>query len=473
MALKKQSGSRARPKRSRETTVLDGQWGSNAEFVMALTGAAIGFNNVWQFPYLVAQYGGSAFLLVYVLALAVIGIPVFQSEMIIGRRGGESPVAAVRRLVTEDRARPQWQALGWVATIAGFLIFSYLSVIGGWMLAYTVRTVTGGLGGKTLDGVADAFYVFAGDPEKQLFWHGVFLVTVMLVSARGISNGLAPAVRMAVPALFAGLGVLAVYGLLSGQPIAGLSAMFSFNWERLSVHGVLLAMAQAVFSLGIGVGAVIALSAYSSPRAPLLKTAATVAAFDTLAGILAAMFVLSVLAGAGQPPTSGPVLLFQMMPYVLGRLFGGGLIAALMFFVLAVAAWLSALALIESVVAWLRESRHYSRGVSSLIVGGAAWVMGVLVILSFNYWAFGFRYVGLDKKLGMFDVIEILSGEIMLPAAAIAAALFAGWGLKQKSLHAEMRDTDARVFQVWFWLVRVVTPFIILFLFFTLPRLVG
>lgn len=255
MVLKKKSGGGARPKRSRGPKILDGQWGSDAEFVMVLAGAAIGFNNLWQFPHLVAQYGGSAFLLVYVLALLVIGIPVFQSEMIIGRRGGESPIAAMRRLVTEDRARPEWRALGWTATIAGFLIFSYLSVIGGWTLAYTVRTVTGGLAGKTLDGVADTFYVFAGDPEKQLFWHGAFLVTVMLVSARGISNGLAPAVRIAVPALFAGLGVLAAYGLLFGQPVTGLSGLFSFNWERLSMHGVLLAMAQAVFSLGIGVGA--------------------------------------------------------------------------------------------------------------------------------------------------------------------------------------------------------------------------
>lgn len=185
------------------------------------------------------------------------------------------------------------------------------------------------------------------------------------------------------------------------------------------------------------------------------------------------MFVLSTLAAAGQPPASGPVLLFQMMPYVLGRLFGGGLIAALMFLVLTIAAWLSALALVESSVSWLRECRHYSRGVSAAIVGGIAWAMGVVVILSFNYWAFGFRYVGVDKKLGMFDVIEIISGEIMLPAVAIAAALFTGWGLKHRSLLTVKRDNGTPVFQVWYWLVRVFTPLIILFLFFTLPRLVG
>jgi NSS family neurotransmitter:Na+ symporter len=447
------------------------RWSSESVFVLAVSGAAIGLNNVWQFPYLVAQHGGSAFLLVYAIALLLIGVPLLMTEMMIGRRGGYSPIGSVNRLVVEDAGSVHWKALGWIVTITGFLVFTYLSVVGSWMLAYALRAAVGTFADLSMDGVVGLFFSLAGDPEKQLFWHAGFVATATFFVARGISDGIEPLVRWGMPVTLGLLGFAAFFGAIAGEYSQAVNTLFQFDYERLTIKGVLVAMGHALFSLGLGVGAVIAYGAYAKTNVSIGRASLLVVLIDSGAGIVAGIFVLSVLFNTGQEPVSGPLLLFQGIPYSLARLPGGLILGLLFYLVLALAALLSAVALIEPVVRWLREHKGISRQHAALYTGFAGWLVGVVFILSFSYWSFSFSIFSLEKKLGVFDVLQMLTSNLLIPAGGIMAALLAGWVLNRTLTRDELGLSGPLFFPLWLRTLRIVVPVLLLVVAITLPGL--
>ncbi len=457
--------------RKHKDRLRDESWSSEAVFVMAISGAAIGFNNVWLFPYLVAQNGGSAFLLVYSVTLLLIGVPLLMTEMMIGRRGEYSPISAVNRLVVEDAGRAPWKILGWMVTITGFLVFTYLSVVGSWMLAYALRAAVGAFADLSMDGVVGLFFTLAGDPEKQLFWHAGFVATAIFFVYRGISEGVEPLVRWGLPLVIGLLCIATFYAAIAGEFQQAIATLFQFDYERLTIKGVLIAMGHVLFSLGLGVGAVMAYSAYAKTEVSIGRASVVVVLVDSGVGIVAAIFVLSVLYVTGQEPVSGPLLLFQGIPYSLARIPGGMIFGPAFYFVLALAALLSAVALIEPAVGWLREQHGITRQQAALYTGLAGWMMGVVFILSFSYWSFSFTLFGLEKKLGFFDVTQMLTANFLLPAGAILAALLAGWVLNRTLTKDELGLSGRLVFPLWLRTVRVVIPVLLLIVAITLPGL--
>ena len=449
----------------------DERWSSETIFVMAISGAAIGLNNVWQFPSLVTQNGGSAFLLVYVIALLLIGLPLLMAEMMIGRRGEHSPIGAVNRLVVEDAGRVPWKAIGWIVTITGFLVFSYLSVVGSWMLAYALRSAVGSFADLSMDGVVGLFFTLAGDPEKQLFWHAGFVATAVFFVYRGISEGVEPLVRWGLPLVIGTLCFATFYAAIAGEFQQVVTALFQFDYERLTINSVLIAMGHAMFSLGLGVGAVMAYGQYMKTNVSIGRAAILVIVIDSGVGIIASIFVLSVLFVSGQEPVSGPLLLFQGIPYSLARMPGGMIFGLLFYFVLALAALLSAVALMEPAVGWLCEQRGITRSQSALYTGLAGWLLGIVFILSFSYWSFTFTLFGLEKKLGIFDIIQTLTANLLLPVGAILAALLAGWVLNRVLSKDELGLSGSIVFSLWLRMVRVVSPVLLLIVIFTLHGL--
>lgn len=449
----------------------DERWSSETVFVMAVSGAAIGLNNFWQFPYLVTQNGGSAFLLVYVIALLLIGVPLLMTEMMIGRRGEYSPIGAINRLVVEDAGRPPWKVIGWIVTIAGFLVFSYLSVVGSWMLAYSLRAAAGTFANLSMDGVVGLFFTLAGDPEKQLFWHAGFVATATFFIFRGISDGIEPLIRWGLPILIGLLCFATFYAAIAGELGQVLTALFRFDIEKLTIKSVLIAMGHVLFSLGLGVGAVMAYGAYAKTRVSIGRAAIMVVLVDSGVGIIASIFVLSVLFASGQEPVSGPLLLFQGIPYSLARMPGGMIFGPIFYFVLALAALLSAVALLEPAVGWLREQHGITRPQAAIYTGLAGWVLGVVYILSFSYWSFSFMLFGVEKKLGFFDVIQSLSSNLLLPVGAILASLFAGWVLNRTLSKDEFGLSGSIIFPLWLRTARVLVPVLLLIVIFTLPGL--
>ncbi len=212
---------------------IHGQWSSRWAFILAATGSAVGLGNIWKFPYITGENGGGAFVLIYLLCIAVIGVPIMMAEIMLGRRGRQSPINTMHTLAIEAGHSPRWQLLGWLGVLAGFLILSYYSVIAGWSLAYIFRTATGTFTDVTPDGVGSIFGTFLEDSESLLFWHTVFMVMTMLVVARGVAGGLEKAVKFLMPALFIILIILLGYAMNTAAFEEGIRFLFEPDFHAL------------------------------------------------------------------------------------------------------------------------------------------------------------------------------------------------------------------------------------------------
>jgi neurotransmitter:Na+ symporter, NSS family len=440
-------------------------------FVLAASGAGIGFNNIWQFPHLAAEYGGGAFILVYVVCVLVLGVPLLMAEMMLGREGRGSPIHSFRRLAERVRAEPNWVLVGWMGVIGGFLIFSYLSVIAGWATAYFIRSAFGVFVGQTADGINSLFTLLVRDPEKQLFWHSLFVVATMVVSARGLRWGLEPVIKFFVPLMFLLLMVLAGYAATTDAFGHSLATLLQFDFTRLSSFAILSALAHAFFSLGLGVGAMLMYGAYLDHGAPILKVSLLVAGLDTAAGLLAAIAIFALLTSGGVGMASGPTLVFQALPLAFDHLPAGRLFGTLFFMALVIAAWMTAIALVEPVMVWLGERFNFPRFQAAIVCGAVAWTLGVITILSFNYWAYTFMFFGVLKKLGFFDIVQILTAYVLLPIGGILVALFCGWTLKPFLSRTALALPGSRPHVTWLWLMRLVIPVLLAIVIIRLPEL--
>lgn len=446
-------------------------WSSPRLFVLATAAAAIGFNNFWQFPAITVQYGGGAFLLVYLASVAAIGVPLLMAEIMLGRRGGGSPITTFRRMVQATRSDPNWAVVGWLCVIGSFLIFSYLSVIAGWTLAYGLRAAFGVFRGLTADGIASVFTGLVRDPEKQLFWHLLFIGMTMAVVVRGVRSGIELLTRWLLPVAAVLLLVLLGYAVVTNGIAAALASVFAPDFTRLTGLGVASAFAHAFFSVGVGAGVVLMYSAYTQQEFSTARASIAIAGIDTGVGLVAAVVVFAILHAGAVEPAAGPALVFQALPLAFDHLAGGVLLSAVFFLLLAIMAWFSAVAFVEPMVAWLQEARSWTRLRAAVVCGIAAWLLGIVFILSFNYWAFSFRFFNAVKRLGLFDVAQILTAQVLLPVCGILIALFAGWALRAVTTREWLGVRSLCGFDAWLWLSRLGIPILLAVVFFSLSDL--
>ena len=241
---------------------IHGQWTNRTVFILAATGSAVGLGNIWKFPYITGENGGGTFVLVYLLCIALIGIPIMMAEIMLGRRGKQSPINTMLTLARGEGRNPGWVWLGWMGVLAGFLILSYYSVIAGWAMSYVFRISGGMFLGVTADGANRIFTDLVTDPERLLAWHTIFMVITMMVVARGVKQGLEKAVTYLMPVLFALLIVIVIYAMTTGYFMEGLR--FLFTPGTIDGKGILIAMGHAFFTLSLGMGAIMVYGSYLS-----------------------------------------------------------------------------------------------------------------------------------------------------------------------------------------------------------------
>ncbi|MCR4300912.1 MAG: sodium-dependent transporter [Sulfuricaulis sp.] len=456
--------------RSGRKTVYE-RWSSSGIFVLAAGGAAIGFNNFWTFPQLAAQYGGGAFLIVYFLSLLLIGLPLMMAELALGRSGRASPIGTFRYMTRRAHANPLWRLAGWMGVISVFLILSYLSVIAGWVIAYLVRSAFGVFSGLTADGMNAQFAHMVRDPERQLFWHTLFMTITMLMVARGVRHGLEAVARYAVPLLLGLLLGLTIYVATTDAFTQATIVFFTPDFGKLTGMGVLAAMSHAFFSLGLGAGAMLMYGAYLSVEARIPRLSFYVVGIDTVTSLAITLVILSVLYAGNVELSSGPSLVFQSLPLAFDHIPYGRILIVIFFVLLVVAALTSAIALAEPVMVWLSEQFGMSLRRSALLCGLCIWSLGVVIILSFHDWAFSFKVFGVVKKLGFFDVMQVLTAHVLLPVSGILISLFTGWALKPDMLREILHIRPAWLYSVWLWLMRLVIPALLLVVLYHLPQL--
>lgn len=428
------------------------KWSSRFGFILAATGAAVGLGNIWKFPYITGENGGGAFVLVYLLCVLLIGIPLMIAELSLGRRAGKSPVNTLVDLARESGASHWWWLVGAMGMLAGFLILSYYSVVAGWTLVYAIKMVTGAFWGMDAGEISGVYDQLISDPVQLLFWHSIFIGTTMWLVAQGVRDGLEKAVRFMMPALFALLLVLVVYSMMVGDTKQAIQFLFSFDFDELSGEGVLIALGQAFFSIGLGMGMLIMYGAYLPKQISIAKSSFIIAAADTIVALLAGLAIFPLVFANQLEPGSGAGLIFQTLPIAFAQMPLGSIFGFMFFILLVFAALSSSIALIEPTVRWLMESRKMSRADACLSSGIAVWLTGMMTALSFNQWS--------DVRLfdkNIFELIDYLTSNIMLPLGGILIAIFSGWVVKQ-SLLSEESLMSASAFKLWISLVKYLVP---------------
>lgn len=438
---------------------IHGQWSSRLAFILAATGSAVGLGNIWKFPYITGENGGGAFVLVYLLCISLIGIPIMMAEILLGRRGRQSPINTMRELAKEHLAHKGWEILGWGGVIAGFLILSYYSVIAGWAMAYVVRVASGMFEGVTAEGVQSIFGALVSDPERLLAWHTLFMILTMLVVARGV-NGLERAVKFLMPSLFVLLVILVGYAINSGGFDQGLAFLFHPDFSKISGQGVLTAMGHAFFTLSLGMGAIMVYGSYLPQNVSIAGATFVIASADTLVALMAGMAIFPIVFANGLEPGAGPGLIFQTLPLAFGHMTGGTFFGTLFFILLFFAAWSSSISLIEPAVAWLVENKNMSRMRACIWAGLSTWILGVGTVLSFNA-ASEIKVFGLT----FFDFLDYLTANLMLPIGGFCIAVFCGWVLARNITEDELGLKYPKIFDLWLFLVRYVAPISVLVVF--------
>ena len=447
---------------------IHGEWGSRWAFILAATGSAVGLGNIWRFPYVVGDHGGGAFILVYLACILLIGIPVMMAEILIGRRGRQSPINTMRSLPADYGARPSWQVLGWLGVVAGFLVLSFYSVVAGWSLAYIPFTATGTFTGADTSTVEGVFEGLLQSPWQLLFWHTLFMGLTALIVYQGVQNGLERAVRLLMPVLFLLLLVMVGYGMGAGAFTEALDFMFTPDFSALTGESVLVAMGQAFFTLSLGLGAIMAYGSYLSARSSIPANSGFIAGADTVIALLAGLAIFPIVLAAGLDPDSGPGLVFVTLSYGFGQMPAGALFGTIFFLLLSFAALTSAISIMEPATAYLVETRGWNRPRATLAVAGAAWLVGIGSLLAFNAWA-GFTIAGLNFQ----ELTEYVSTSIMLPLGGMLMALFAGWVMPNQITREELGNPSPTWYRTWLVLVRYVVPAAILIVFINSLGLLG
>jgi NSS family neurotransmitter:Na+ symporter len=424
-------------------------WSSGTTFILAAIGAAVGLGNIWKFPYVVGVSGGGAFVLVYVLCVALIAIPILMGELLIGRLGSKSPPVAMASVAEGSGRSRSWAIVGWMGMIVGYLIATFYSVIAGWTLAYIFKAATG-FGGAS--------------PAEVTAWHTVFLFATLFIVARGLQGGIEKAVKFLMPSLFVMLLVMIGYGAIAGDLGAGLSFLFSTDFSKIDGPVILSAIGQSFFSIGVAMGLMMVYGSYVPKTVSLTRASLIIAVADTLVAILAGLMIFPIVFANGLDPASGPGLIFKTLPTAFAGMPGGALFGALFFVLLAFAAVTSSISIIEPIVAYGRDRWGMSRIKGCTVFGILAWLIGMLSVFSFNVWS-DVAPLGAFKVFEgrtFFDLIDYFTANLLMPLGGILIALFVGWRVKQEHLESELHFPNPLMAKVWLLLMRFVAPAAIL-----------
>ncbi len=432
---------------------VHGQWSSRWAFILAATGSAVGLGNIWRFPYETAENGGGAFVVVYLVCIALVGLPILMAETMMGRRGRQSPINTMKALAEEERRGRYWQLLGVLGVAAGFLILTFYSIVAGWTLAYVFRSISGVFARSSVAQTQEMFATLVSDPERMLAWHTIFIAMTVLVVSRGVKSGLEQAVRYLMPVLFLLVLVLAGYSLATPGFSAAMSYLFKPDFSQIDNATVLSALGHAFFTLSLGMGAMMTYGSYLSQHTSIPKASVSIAVIDTGVALLAGIAIFPIVFTYGlQPEEGGPGLIFKILPIAFGQMPYGRGIGFLFFVLLMFAAWTSAISLLEPATAWLVERKGFTRVRAAMYTGLTAWVLGIGSLLSLNLWSNA-------KLFGMtfFELVEYLSVNVMLPVGGLLVAVFAGWFMSRSSSYDELK-LNKYGYMVWKVGTRFVAP---------------
>ena len=434
-------------------------FGSNFAVIMAMAGSAIGLGNIWRFPYLVGEYGGAAFILVYILASIVLALPIFFAESIIGRRSRANAFGAFRVLAPKGK----WHWLGLITVVAPLLILSYYNVVGGWSLQYLFKSLSLDFVGESNEVVTGYFGGFVSSAWAPVVPHLLFAVGVAAVILGGVKSGIERFTKWTMPLLFVLIVGIVVYSVTLPGAGEGVRYLAKPDWSGLSGKGIAAAMGQAFFSLSLGMGTILTYSSYMKKQDSILGTGCSTAVADMVFALLAGFAVMPAVFAGGMSHDGGPGLIFCSLPYTFNQMgqslpLVSSIVAILFFFSVLMAALTSAISLLEVGVAYMSEETHLNRKQSTLLLSGIIWVIGLAWSLSFGPLK-GITVAGMN----LFDTVDYFCSNVLMPLGGLIFTLFVGWRMPAPDVYDEFTNGGTlrwshRLYPAFRFLVRFVAP---------------
>ena len=450
------------------------QWSSKIGFLMAAVGSAVGLGSICKFPYMTGDSGGSAFVIVFIISIALIGFPVLVTEWLIGRRGQSNPAASFRKAAVANNTSPAWSLLGYFGILAAFMILSFYSVIGGWSLNYTLKAGINAFGGLNADATGKIFETMLANPTEMTLWHTAFMGLTALIVAGGVSAGIEKASKIMMPALAFILLFIVGYNAINMDFAKGAEFLFKFDLQRMQEVGVgkvlMAALGHAFFCLSLGMAIMVSYGSYLKQDVDLLATARTVIIWDIIFSLAAGLAIFPILFSNHLDPAAGPGLVFVTLPIAFGQMSLGVVVGTLFFLLLTFAALTSSISILEPIVEFLEEKTPMSRKICTLVGAVATWAVGVLALLSFNklsdFAVFTIHKNGKDIPQGIFDALDYTSSKIMLPLIGLGTIILIGWFINQESVKREL-GLDGMKWTIWQIVVKFVAPIGIIAVFLT------
>ncbi len=430
--------------------------------LMAMAGSAIGLGNLWRFPYMVGEYGGAAFIIVYILFVFLLSLPILFCEFIVGRRSQTNALGAFKKLAPGT----PWKWVGALSVISPLIVVSYYSVIGGWSMEYFFKSCTLGF----TDGVTDSelhnlFSSFISSIWPPIVGHTAFLLTTAFIVLGGVKKGIEKFGKVMMPLLFVVMIVIAVHSMTLEGASAGIAYLFKPDFSKINAEVCAAALGQSFFSLSLGCGTMLTYASYVSRKENLLRSSVSIAVSDLVFALIAGCAIMPAVFANGLSPQAGPGLVFETLPLIFSKMPLGGFVAILFFMSLLIAALTSSISLFEVGVAYLVEEKHISRKLSCALIFLVTWSVGLLCSLSFGPLS-DFRILGNI----IFDFFDKLTANYLMTIGGLLVVLFVGWKMKKTDVRDEFTNggsirTNSRMFGPVYAIIRYVAPIAVLTIF--------
>ena len=443
-------------------------FGSRAAVIMAMAGSAIGLGNIWRFPFIVGEYGGAAFILIYIACCFLLSLPILLSESIIGRRTHQNTFGAMNTLAPGTK----WKWLGLLTIVTPVIILSYYSVVGGWSFAFLCKAATLQFKPEHVGEVTGMFSKFSSSSWGPLACLFMFLGFTSLIVFSGVKNGIERFSKISMPVLFVLIVVIAVYSVTLPGAMEGVKYLVKPDFSKLTTDAFSAALGQSFFSLSLGVGTMLIYSSYVKKEENIVVSGTGTALFDMLFAILAGFAVMPAVFAAGIAPSSGPGLVFETLPFIFAKMGAGGwfvssAIAILFFLTILVAALSSSISMMEVCVAYLVEEKGISRHKATAGIFAVSLVLGILCSLSFGRLS-GFHLLGNT----IFNFCDKLCSNFLMTLGALLFCIFVGWKMDKAAVRDELTNggtlkTNSKIFPFVYFLIKYIAPLVIAAIFIT------
>ncbi|WP_226680785.1 sodium-dependent transporter [Sutcliffiella horikoshii] len=435
------------------------QWTSKIGFILAAAGSAIGLGAIWKFPYMAGTNGGGIFFLLFILFTLVIATPMLLAEFIIGRSTQKDAITAYKTLAKGSK----WHYIGILGVVASFILLSFYSVVGGWIVTYLGKSITGGLSQFSLEEYGGLFEQTIANPTQVLIAQFIFLAITIWVVQAGVQSGIEKASKVLMPLLFIIFIVLLVRSLTLEGASEGILYFLQPDISLITPNTLLMALGQALFSLSVGISIMVTYSSYLEKGENLVRSAGSVVWLNIIISLLSGLVIFPAVFALGLQPDEGPGLVFVVLPAVFDQLPLGGIFLTMFLILLLFATLTSAFSILEIIVAVIVKDNQEKRRKIAVIGGMIIFILGIPSALSFGVLS------GITiGDLIIFDVADFLVSNIALPVGAFLISIFVGYRIPKNILEDEFfqgSTVKKGLFQGWYFLIRYVIPFGILLVF--------